>query len=139
MKTFIYCLAFVLSAANVKLNVNKQILIRNYVNENINENVNENVDENVVLISKSLLALFRAIEYLDNVKDALNVDALIGVRIVSDQLNLITDWLMEHDFDNEFQQLVLRTIIDTQQQADDLLHNSTAFVQQNYFQNFKGL
>ena len=139
MKTFIYCLAFVLSAANVKLNVNKQILIRNYVNENINENVNENVDENVVLISKSLLALFRAIEYLDNVKDALNVDALIGVRIVSDQLNLMIDWLMEHDFDNEFQRLVLRTIIDTQQQAHDLLDSSIAFVQQNYFQNFKGL
>ena len=139
MKTFIYCLVFVLSVANVKSNANQQFLIRNYVNENVDQNVNENVNENIVLISKSLLALFRAIEYLDNVKDALNVDALIGVGIVSDQLNLMIDWLMEHDFDNEFQQLVLRTIIDTQQQADDLLDSSTVFVQQNYFQNFKGL
>lgn len=139
MKTFIYCLVFVLSVANVKSNANQQFLIRNYVNENVDQNVNENVNENIVLISKSLLALFRAIEYLDNVKDALNVDALIGVGIVSDQLNLMIGWLMEHDFDNEFQQLVLRTIIDTQQQADDLLDSSTVFVQQNYFQNFKGL
>jgi len=77
-------------------------------------------DENVKILVKSFSSLYSGIEFFDSVKNNLNIDGLLGVRIVSDQLNVTLGILYKYyETEKPWIRDVMTTLVDLQQQAQD--------------------
>jgi hypothetical protein len=97
-------------------------------------------DENVKILVKSFSSLYSGIEFFDSVKNNLNIDGLLGVRIVSDQLNVTLEILNKYyETEKPWIRDLVTTLVDLQQQAEDLFEKALPQVILDDSKYFKGL
>jgi hypothetical protein len=97
-------------------------------------------NEDVKILVKSFSSLYSGIEFLDSVKNNLNIDGLLGVRIVSDQLNVTLGILYKYyETEKPWIRDLVHTLVDLQQQAEDLFEKALPQVILDDSKYFKGL
>lgn len=106
--------------------------------------VNGQVNDENVLVIKALRAIASGLEFFDLFKTSLNVDSLIGVRIFADQSVEIVEALQDmadqqglltnpdqRVHHNRLGMSLVNSLIDLNQQAEDLMRDSMASVEQD--------
>ncbi|KAI1292510.1 UPF0764 protein C16orf89 -like protein [Halotydeus destructor] len=87
-----------------------------------------NHEQDFGLIIKATQASASALEFLDQVKDRLNIDSLIGVRIFADQADQLVRHISKLPRPN-FGTFMVNSLVDLGQQAVDLIGNSLPFIE----------
>ena len=92
---------------------------------------------NIHLLLKSVSSIYKSIKFFDSVVNHIDIDGLIGVRILYDQLGVI-ETNIEKQSSRTWTQLLANTIRDLKDRSGTLLNNGLECVRLTDGQYFQG-
>lgn len=94
--------------------------------------------ENLILLLKSFSAVDKSLEFFESVEEDIDIDGLLGVRIVADQLEVITQIMASSGSTKFWDQLIKNTVEDLKVKTQSLLDIGLAYVRHNDRKYFEG-
>lgn len=92
--------------------------------------------DTILLLLRSISSLYSSLDFYDSFKQDMDIDGLLGVRIMSDQLNITIDIMNRLGRHKPWNQIIVNSLVDLREQSEEVLTTSMSAVvsdDQNYF------